>query len=66
MCARRDGDYDYIERMIPLSEMEIVISVLKDLQLYALEHSVEYKCNMKKNRELCDKFLQDFIKKRIR
>lgn len=63
MCARRDGDYNYIERMIPLSEMEIVISVLKDLQLYALEHSVEYECNMKKNRELCDKFLQEFIKK---
>ena len=63
MCARRDGAYDYVDRVMPLSEMEIVMSILKDLQSYIFSHAASYECDLKKNRELCDKFLQDFIKK---
>jgi predicted nucleotidyltransferase len=63
MSARRDGAYEYVERVMPLSEMEIIISILKDLQTEIFRVSAKYDCNLKESRELCDKFLQNFIKK---
>lgn len=63
MSARRDGAYEYVERVMPLTEMEIIISILKDLQSEIFTVSTKYDCNLKESKELCDKFLQDFIKK---
>lgn len=63
MAARRDGSYEYIERIMPFTEMEIIISVLKDLQAYVLNNTASYNCDLRESRALCDKFLQDFIRK---